>query len=666
MAERRQPTGGHDRLAVARAQLDSLEDHSETARSRLEALQQSLAGVTGAAARDLLAEAVAEDPPLAEQCQAIRANTFEPLDRQLSKLVVAAPAAAQDLSTTELDAAMTELVDHHDRLMAAVDRLEDLSGADQSDAAAARRAVDDGLRALDHLDSTAAFLRCLLAKGVERPAVNGADPPAAEITADAGFVVTGTVTQDGEPLEGLTVRAVDRDLAAEEPLGAATTDADGRYRIEYAASDFERAERASADLLVRVVTVAGTTVAESELRYNVGREATVDVTVPSDRQVSPTEYQRLRAALDPLVDDRSVANLSDDQVGFLAGELALAERGAYPAGEETLWLLRTAADLATRTPFEVRTLYGLARQREGLSRDGLANADAATLAEQLAAADAARVVDVQTADLEERLTALLEQLRQARDLENGTEHRTTVALRTPAGDPLVGATVQVQDPNDERKRRTFRTGPDGRVSFAYTQPTAADDPTRQFRVTVTNEAGATVHEATVSVQPDEVTTVTVRESGAGYAGAQTLETLRSEQGVELPQLDGLGDVTLGEVRRAGGVQNLEGGGALEPATRETVNATASLDLLAEPQTSSALARAGYTDPVAVAETPLAEFQASMDGTLDAGRAAELHRVAQAQTYLFDSMLVDQLASLRNGTELVDGAAVTNGGGDDGE
>jgi hypothetical protein len=667
MAEPDRPTEAPDQLRVARAQLDSLEDHCETARARLAALQEDLAGADGSAARRLVAEAFEAEPSLQERCRAIRTNTFDALDRQLSKLVVAAPEAAEDLSAAALDRAMAELVEHHDRLLAAVGRLEDIAQSDDGETAeTARRATDDAVQAVTHIDSTASYLRCLLAKGVARPPVNGAAPATEETADDAAFVVTGTVTQDGEPLEGLTVRAVDRDLGGEEPLGEATTDADGRYRIGYTAADFERNERGTADVLVRVVDAAGTTVAESELRFNAGREATVDVAVPPGETVSPTEYDRLRADLAPLVDDRSVASLSDDQVAFLTDELAVADRGAYPAGEQTLELLRTAARLAGRTPFEVRTLYGLARQRKGLSRDGLAGSDAATLADQLEAADRARIVAIRTEGLQDRLAALLEELRRAQELEQGTEHRTTIAVRTPADDPLVGAAVRVQDPEDDRKQRTFRTGSDGRVSFAYTQPATTEDPSRQFRLTVRNEAGATVHEATVTVHPEEVTAVTVREVGAGFAGADTLESLGSREGVELPRVDGLSDVTLGEVRRAGGVENLEGASAVEPATRERVNALASLDLLADPQTSSSLATAGYTDPVAVAETPLAEFQASMDGTLEPDRAAELHRAALAQTYLFDSLLVDQLASLRNGTAPVDGAAVAGGGDGDGE
>lgn len=48
------------------------------------------------------------------------------------------------------------------------------------------------------------------------------------------FVVTGRIVQpDGSPVEAATVWAVDKGLRSEEALGEATTDADGRYRIEY-------------------------------------------------------------------------------------------------------------------------------------------------------------------------------------------------------------------------------------------------------------------------------------------------------------------------------------------------------------------------------------------------------------------------------------------------
>jgi len=66
------------------------------------------------------------------------------------------------------------------------------------------------------------------------------------------FVVRGQVRHaDGSPFTGAQVQAFDRDLRREQVLGQQTTDTAGRYEIRYPTAAFARAEKASADLVVR-------------------------------------------------------------------------------------------------------------------------------------------------------------------------------------------------------------------------------------------------------------------------------------------------------------------------------------------------------------------------------------------------------------------------------
>src|SRR3712207_9463634 len=58
---------------------------------------------------------------------------------------------------------------------------------------------------------------------------------------------------DGALLLGTNVRAFDVDLRREEQLGEKTTDEAGRYEIRYRREQFRRAEKESADLLVRAL-----------------------------------------------------------------------------------------------------------------------------------------------------------------------------------------------------------------------------------------------------------------------------------------------------------------------------------------------------------------------------------------------------------------------------
>ena len=68
------------------------------------------------------------------------------------------------------------------------------------------------------------------------------------------FLVQGTVrSADGTPLAGALVKAYDVDLRSLSPLGDQTiTSAEGSYAIPYSRAQFARAEKGSADLLLRL------------------------------------------------------------------------------------------------------------------------------------------------------------------------------------------------------------------------------------------------------------------------------------------------------------------------------------------------------------------------------------------------------------------------------
>src|SRR5205823_3588166 len=108
------------------------------------------------------------------------------------------------------------------------------------------------------------------------------------------LVVQGQVRQaDGSPLPGITVVAVDRDLRGEETLGRASTDQNGHYEIRYTSNQFARAEKGTADLIVRVLDVAGSILAASPAVFNAPQTATIDIVVSHAIPGSPSEYERL-------------------------------------------------------------------------------------------------------------------------------------------------------------------------------------------------------------------------------------------------------------------------------------------------------------------------------------------------------------------------------------
>jgi hypothetical protein len=645
--------GDPEHLRVARSQLDSVQEHCETVRETLTNLQAGIEGEDGAQA---LHRAMTDRPTLVERSRSIRENTFDSLHRQLSKLVAADPGSAADLTADRVEELVTELFEHHDRLIEAVDALSRIGGyggfdrsagerwdeqvaqasldSDGVDEAAAAEAVEAALRATDHLDSTAELLRCLLAKSGPTTL-----PPAADTGSE--YTVRGTVTQGGTPIGGVTVRAVDVDFRGEQRLGEATTDADGQYRIGYAEADFAADDRGSADVTVRVYNDVEQRLGGSETVFNAGREATVDVTVPDDRAVEPTEHARLRYEIRDLVDDGSVSGLADEDVDFLAGELALAERSVYPDGRGVLESLVEAATLAEETPFSEPVLYGLVRQRaEQITRDSLAEATAEDLAADVRAAEESGAVRVERKDLRAALAAGIEQLRLARDLEAMTEATATVRIEGD-GDPLSGYRVRVGDTDDERKRQAFVTDADGEFPVAFMHDPDGD-PTRTVDLTVFNGAGARVHEETTTLTGSETTVVTVADSAPGFSGSASLEQLQSDLGDSLADVPVSG-ATLSTVRRAGGLN----GGTEEFG--ETARTLAAFDLTTDPATGSALAAEGFRDQFDVATTPARAFQSALRGTLPPADAARLHTKAKAQTRLTESLLVEQRTARRNGT-----------------
>jgi hypothetical protein len=141
------------------------------------------------------------------------------------------------------------------------------------------------------------------------------------------YTVVGVVTwADGTPAARVSVRASDRDLRREQSLGEVATDETGAYRIPYTADQFARAEKANADLVVRVMLVDRTLYDPpiGAVVFNAPLLAVVNIalTVADPRERS--EYERLYTAIVPLLDDVTLDGLRQDRdvsdVTFLAAE----------------------------------------------------------------------------------------------------------------------------------------------------------------------------------------------------------------------------------------------------------------------------------------------------------------------------------------------------------
>lgn len=93
------------------------------------------------------------------------------------------------------------------------------------------------------------------------------------------FRISGTVGEEetGRPLADLIVRAFDKDVVADDPLGFATTDADGRFEIFYTEAQFRDVVEARPDVYLQVYDRTGRRLLE-ETRNAVRRNASEDET----------------------------------------------------------------------------------------------------------------------------------------------------------------------------------------------------------------------------------------------------------------------------------------------------------------------------------------------------------------------------------------------------
>ncbi|WP_022949759.1 Tc toxin subunit A-related protein [Methylohalobius crimeensis] len=184
-----------------------------------------------------------------------------------------------------------------------------------------------------------------------------------------GYRVRGAITSaSGLPVSGVQVRAFDRDMRHEQPLGEKQTDSKGFYEITYSRSQFRRAEKEHADLVIRVMDENGNELGDSDVIFNAEPVQTIDLTLQPDRYRGPSEYERYVEALAPLIEDVPLADLTDKDLEFLTGETGI------PA--EHLRFLRLDAQWRRKHDVDRAVFYGLLRQ-------GLPANDRRLLAEKL-------------------------------------------------------------------------------------------------------------------------------------------------------------------------------------------------------------------------------------------------------------------------------------------
>src|ERR1700693_3500532 len=162
-----------------------------------------------------------------------------------------------------------------------------------------------------------------------------AEKPAAS-TGTGGCRVSGTVRDKSQrPMEHATVKAYDKDIRSEQPLGQpAVTDASGAYQIEYSQADFARTDLLAADVVVRALGKDANLLKESEVFYNAPQQLRVDIDLSEQSYPGPSEFEQTVQTIKPFIGDLAPAELTEDQktqdIGFLVNKTGL-DRGRVEA-----------------------------------------------------------------------------------------------------------------------------------------------------------------------------------------------------------------------------------------------------------------------------------------------------------------------------------------------
>jgi hypothetical protein len=166
----------------------------------------------------------------------------------------------------------------------------------------------------------------------------------------------------GELINQVIVQVFDRDLRSENLLGETKTD-NGRYNVEYKKEQLQKAEKRSADIVVKVLDPSGNQLYKTPIYYNAPNELEVNININNVQYTGPSEWETIEDTLTPLLEGLSVLELREDDqfqdVSFLAGETGMSENNistwavCYHLNEKTV---------REKTPLAASIFYAFLRQ----------------------------------------------------------------------------------------------------------------------------------------------------------------------------------------------------------------------------------------------------------------------------------------------------------------
>jgi peptidoglycan hydrolase-like protein with peptidoglycan-binding domain len=253
----------------------------------------------------------------------------------------------------------------------------------------------------------------------QKTADQGVSPAATPADSTPPLRVHGQVTSGGIPVSGVGVTVADMDVQGFDGLNQnpAFTDKDGNYNISYEASQFQLAEKGTADLvfvlfapqgmnpgfikkftgkrgdgtqLQQIALPLGNLDLNSPILFNAGPDEIINLDISPAEGVLASEYERLLAEVGPLLVRVNVPNnpnptvfdrlalLGPSDLDFLAGETGKSR---------TKWLNLSTAVQLSQGPFgndvDPAIFYGLFAEGFPLDLPSLAKKSSVDLAQAL-------------------------------------------------------------------------------------------------------------------------------------------------------------------------------------------------------------------------------------------------------------------------------------------
>ncbi len=471
------------------------------------------------------------------------------------------------------------------------------------------------------------------------------------------FAVNGEVTEHGEPLPNVIVKAYDKDLRTEEKLGESKSDSNGNYVIAYSSDQFRKAEKETADLIVRAFDESGTFLGESDIIFNAGKKAIVPLIITRE-DLKLSEYEKLVVDLMPILEDQGIsfANLTKEDIVFLHKDTG--------NDESHIGFLAESARLSQRTNIPTEFFYGLARRGLKLNLESLLDQSTEKLSEALKLAVDGKIVPNSLLDFLDKLLSQFKQLR----FEVGLDKAYTFFGRLVNEDiklPLAGFTVRAFDP--EAGDEPVQLGQDisnARGLFAIHFTTTAVElpedseelPEYKLLLDILNTDGVIIpqREVTFRLGSDEITdiaffpppvpdTTSPVTELAGTLGLVLSPDLRDH-------LENNNIKTLADINAIGGISGMEGlPVASDDPTVATLDNHANLSVLSADMTlNQRLIDNGLTSVGDVADVSRASFVSTFgEHPGGAVAAARLHAGAVSTKLFLDNLTAGLAANIVN-------------------